>query len=86
MVTVRTPVRDVAIATVDSSGMVQLFTRMLGRAVDEGLIEKTRFERLLNELEAIAEKRASTNGALLDIGHISERFDWLGNLAHCFSN
>ena len=86
LVTVRTPVRDVAIATVDSLGMVQLFTRMLGRAVDEGLLEKTRFGRLLNELEAIAEKRASTNGALLDIGHISERLDWLGNLAHCFSN
>ena len=86
LVSVRTPVRDVAIATVDSLGMVQLFTRMLGRAVDEGLIEKTRFERLLDELEAVSEEGANSNGVLLDIGHISERVDWLGNLAHCFSN
>ena len=86
LVTVRTPVRDVAVAAVDPLGMVQIFTRMLGRAVDEGLIEKTRFERLLSELEGVTEEGANPRGALWNIGHISERVDWLGSLAHGFSN
>ena len=86
LVSVRTPVREVAVATIDPSGEVQIFTRMLGRAVQERLIEKTRFERVLSELGKSEAGETNWGGALLKIGHISERVDWLKALARCFSH
>ena len=85
-VLVRTPVREVVVATVDRLGRVQLLKRMLERAVGEGLLERARFETALSELGEVREKETDLGGALLDIGHISERVDWLGKLARYFSN
>ena len=86
LVSFRTPVREVAIATVDPQGGVQLFARMLDRAVAEGLLVQARFHTAMDELEAIREGETDLRGAMLDIGHISERMDWLGKLAHCFAS
>ena len=86
LVSVRTPVREVAVATVDQLGRVQLFKRMLQRAVGEGLLQKARLETALSELGEIGKEETDLGGALLDIGNISERVDWLGKLAHYFSN
>ena len=86
LLSVRTPVREVAIATVDPQGRVQLFARMLDRAVREGLLEEKRFQTAISDLGEIGGEEADPRGAMLEIGHISERMDWLGNLATCFAS
>ena len=50
LVSIRTPVREVAVASVDQSGSVQIFSKMLERAMGEGLLEKSRFQKALDDL------------------------------------
>ncbi len=86
LISVRTPAREVAVASIDSSGSVQIFSKMLERAVGEGILEKRRLQRALDELGQAKVEEAKLGGALLDIGHISERIDWLEGLALSFSD
>ena len=84
MVSVRTPSREVAVAMVDEQGEVQLFRNMLERAVGEGLLDGAKLELGLRDLVDIAS--LSTHGtALIDLGNLSDRVNWLGRLAKDFS-
>ena len=85
LVSVRTPAREVAVAMVDKRGEVQLFRNMLERAVGEGLLDGAKLELGLRDLVDIAS--LSTHGAaLMDVGNLSERINWLGRLAKDFSH
>ena len=77
----RTPLREVAVATVDSSGDVQLFLRMLDRAVGDGLIIRDRLDRALEKLNLSSGEEINRGTALLEVGHLSGRLKWLGDLA-----
>ena len=69
---------------VDERGEVQLFKNMLERAVGEGLLDGAKLESGLSDLEDIAS--LPTHGAaLMDVGNLSERINWLGTLARNFS-
>ena len=84
LVSVRTPAREVAVAMVDERGQVQLFKNMLERAVGEGLLDGAKLESGLSDLEDIAS--LPTHGAaLMDVGNLSERINWLSTLARNFS-
>ena len=85
LVSVRTPAREVALAIVDELGEVQLFKNMLERAVGEGLLDRAKLESALSELENVA-PLPGFSAALLDVGNVSERIDWLGTLARNFSD
>ena len=83
LVSVRTPAREVAVAMVDEHGEVQLFRNMLERAVGEGLLNGAKLELGLRDLEDITS--LSTHGAaLMDVGNLSERINWLGRLTQDF--
>ncbi len=86
LISVRTPTREVAVASMDPSGRIHIFSRMLERAAQEGLIDKARLQRALDDLGQEGADEARSGGALVDIGHISERFDWLDSLALGFSD
>lgn len=84
MVSVRTPAREVAVAMVDEHGEVHLFRNMLERAVGEGLLNGAKLELALRDLLDTA--LLSTPGAaLMDLGNLSDRINWLGKLAKDFS-
>ena len=85
-VSVRTPARDVAIATVDSSGTVWIYPRSLERAAEQDLIVLTRLYELLDMLVSGKTGNFTTEAALIEIGHISEQAEWLSVLAHSFAN
>ena len=85
-VSVRTPSRDIAIATVDISGTVWIYPRSLERAAENDLILKTRLYQVLDLLESTETGEITLEAALLEIGHISEQVEWLSILAHSFAN
>ena len=51
-VSVRTPSRDIAIATVDAAGTVWIYPRSLVRAADNDLIAQTRLHQVFNLLKS----------------------------------
>ena len=85
MVSIRTPVRDVAVATVDFSGVVRVYPRMLYRAVADGLLGRDRLNESLRQLGAPWADEIKKGTGLLEIGNISERVEWLGSLASEFA-
>ena len=85
LVSVRTPAREVAVAIVDKHGEVQLFRNMLERAVGEGLLDGAKLELGLRDLVDIASLSAH-GAALMEVGTLSERINWLRRLAQDFSN
>ena len=85
MVSIRTPVRDVAVATVNFSGVVRVYPRMLDRAVTDGLLGTDRLNESLRQLGAPWVDEIKKGTALLEIGNISERVEWLGSLASEFA-
>ena len=86
LISVRTPLREVAVAAVDTAGTVWLYPSMLKRAEADGLIAKARLSRVLGLLGSPDAQEIQRGTALLDIGHISGRASWLGNLASEFSS
>ena len=85
LVAIRTPVREVAVATIDSSGIVRVYPRMLSRAVGDGLLTKAKFDESLRQLGTPLVDEINNGTGLLEIGHISDRLEWVGRLAHEFS-
>ena len=86
LISIRTPVREVAVAALDASGIIWIYPNMLKRAEADGLITKARLNRVLKQLGPASSEEILRGTALLDIGHISERAEWLGNLASEFSS
>lgn len=86
IVSVRTSVRDVAVAVVDSKGGVQIYVRMLQRAVSDGLLTKARLDEALKRLGPPHREEIDKGPALLEIGDLSDRIAWLGSLAFEFAN
>ena len=70
---------------VDEHGEVQLFRNMLERAVGEGLLDGARLESELRDLGDGA-SQSIHGAALMDLGNLSDRINWLGRLAKDFSN
>ena len=85
-VSVRTPAKDVAIATVDSCGTVWIYPRSLERAAEQDLIVLTRLYELLDMLVSGKTGHFTTEAALIEIGHIAEQAEWLSVLAHSFAD
>ena len=85
LISIRTPVKEVAIASVDSSGIVWVYPRMLNRAVGDRLLKKAAFEESLEQLGAPWDDEIRRGTGLLELGHISDRLEWLGGLARGFS-
>ena len=86
LVSVRTPTREVAVAAVDTAGVVWLYLGTLKRAVVDGLISTTQLNEALRQLSPADIEEIFIGTALLDIGHISDRIEWLGSLARRFSS
>ena len=84
-ISVRTPSRDIAIATVDSSGKVRIFPRSLERAAENDLITQTRLYEVFGLLESAKTEEFTLEAALQEIGHISEQAEWLSILARSFA-
>ena len=84
-VSVRTPSRDIAIATVDSSGKVWIYPRSLERAAENNLITQTRLYEVFGLLESAKTEDFTLEAALQEIGHISEQAEWLSILARSFA-
>ena len=84
-VLVRTPVREVIVATVDETGEVWIYPKMLERAVTEGLISNANLDDSSRQLDPISMEQIAGGIALLNIGNLSERSEWLCNLASKFS-
>ena len=85
LVSIRTPAREVAVAMIDERGEVQLFRNMLERAVGEGLLDGARLDAGLKDLEDSG-SLPPRGAALVDMGNLSERVDWLDTLARIFAN
>lgn len=85
LVSVRTPAREVAVAMVDEHGQVQLFRNMLERAVGEGLLNGAKWESGMKDLGDFTSLSAQ-GAALMEVGNLSERINWLGRLAQDFSH
>ena len=86
LVSVRTPVREVAVANVDQLGRVRLFKRMLERAVGDGLLEKARFEAALSEWRKERRKKPTwVESSWISAIFQSELIGW-GSWRNTFSN
>ncbi len=84
-VSVRTPTRDVPVATIDPSGIVWIYPRSLKRALFKGSVDQNKDHEVLQQLRTICPGTTSLDTAILKIGHISECVVWLGNLARSLS-
>ena len=85
LVSIRTPGREVAVAMIDEHGEVQLFRNMLERAVGEGLLDGAKLEAGFKDLEDIG-SLPPRGAALIDVGNLTDRVDWLDTLARSFAN
>ena len=85
LVSIRTPVRDVVVATVDVSGVVRVYPRMLNRAVEEGLLGATILDESWLQLGTPWVDEIKNGTGLLEIGNVTERTAWLGYLASEFA-
>ena len=85
LVSVRTPAKDVAVATIDSAGTVWIYPRSLMRAAESGSIKYDQLNEIVNQLEFGSQVAVSLEEAILEIGHISERVEWLNTLVQRFT-
>ena len=85
LILVRTSIREVVLATIDGAGTVFIHPRMLERAVADGLIADHQLRESIGHLDSTSVEQISRGIALLNVGTLAERSEWLCSLAHKFS-